>query len=291
MRNWKPCPITRRLNISALYTAVRKLSKKGYSFSGESHNFWELVYVVDGRVGVSADGNIYSVPAGKLVLHRPMEFHRIWNDSDDDADVIIISFAADFNIKLSANVFNVEPGGKEEICSIVDDIFTNFEIGKIDGYDIANIAVIKQISPYAQVVINRLENFILRAIPNGLPASATRSEAAGVRKYTEIVNCLNAHLEDNLSISEIAKLCSMSPSSVKQIFRRYAGMGVAEFYREMKINAAVAMLPQDMSVREIAQRLGFADANYFSTVFKRVTGKSPTEYICSLNGTKSASGK
>ncbi len=286
MRNWKSCPITRRLNISALYTAFRRENEKGYTFGGESHNFWEMVYVVRGRAGVSADGNIYSVSAGKLVLHRPMEFHRIWNEAEEGADIVIISFAADFNMKLAGNIFDVEPGGTEEICSIVEDIRTHFETGRSEDFGGVDIAIVKQISPYAQVVVNRLENFILRAIPHCSSASATRSEAAGVRKYTEIVNCLNAHLGENLSISEIAKLCSMSPSSVKQIFHRYAGMGVAEFYREMKINAAVAMLSQDLSVREIAQRLGFADANYFSTVFKRVSGKSPTEYICSLHGTK-----
>ncbi len=286
MRNWKPCPITRRLNISALYTAFRRLCEKGYSFGGESHNFWEMVYVVNGRVGVSADGNIYSVPAGKLVLHRPMEFHRIWNELDEAADVVIISFAAEVNLKLDGNIFDVEPGGTEEICSIVEDIRTHFETGRAEDDEGFDIAIVKQISPYAQIVINRLENFMLRAIPHCSSASATRSEAAGVRKYTEIVNCLNSHLSENLSISDIARLCNMSPSSVKQIFHRYAGMGVAEFYREMKINAAVSMLSQDISVREIAQRLGFADANYFSTVFKRVSGKSPTEYICSLQGTK-----
>ncbi len=286
MRNWKPCPVTKRLNISALYTAFRRENEKGYTFGGESHNFWEMVYVVSGRVGVSADGNIYSVPAGKLVLHPPMEFHRIWNEAEEGADIIIISFAADFNMKLAGNIFDVEPDGAEEICSIVDDIRTHFETGRAEDFGGVDIAIVKQISPYAQVVINRLENFILRAVPHCSSASTTRSEAAGVRKYTEIVNCLNAHIGDNLSISDIAKKCSMSPSSVKQIFHRYAGMGVAEFYREMKINAAVAMLSQDMSVREIAQRLGFTDANYFSTVFKRVTGKSPTEYICSLHGTK-----
>lgn len=282
MRNWKPCPITRRLSINALYTASRKVFGVNYSFEGESHNFWEMVYVVNGTVGVAADSNIYSVPAGKLVLHRPMEFHRIWTDSEPTAEVIIISFAAELDLKSGGRVFDVDPDGRDEICSIAEAIHTCFETGSTEEYDDGDTVIVKQISPYAQIAVNRLENFILSAIPHCSPSSATRSAAAGVRKYTEIVNCLTAHLGENLSISEISHLCSMSPSSVKQIFHRYAGMGVAEFYREMKINSAIAMLAQDISVREIAHSLGFADANYFSTVFKRVTGKSPTEYSCYL---------
>ncbi|MBQ5633756.1 MAG: AraC family transcriptional regulator [Clostridia bacterium] len=46
----------------------------------------------------------------------------------------------------------------------------------------------------------------------------------------------------------------------------------------MKIRRAIIMMNAEKSVKEIASELGFYDQNYFSTVFKRITGKSPIKY-------------
>lgn len=280
MYNWRPCYISRGLNITALYTAFSRKCDRDFYFGGESHNFWELVCVLDGTVGVAADSRIYSVPANKMILHRPMEFHRIWTEGSAPAEIAIVSFAADFNIKFSGTVFDIAKGSADEVRDIIESIKSCFEMR--DSYDAAGICVYRQISPYAQTVINRLENFIMNTVPHSTAAEVTRSSAAGVRKYTEIVNCLTENIGINMTIADVAKCCNMSQSSVKQIFHRYAGMGVAQFYRQLKINSAIAMLSQDRSIKEISLSLGFPDSNYFSTVFKRVTGKSPTDYLRDL---------
>ena len=81
-----------------------------------------------------------------------------------------------------------------------------------------------------------------------------------------------------LTAEEIAALCAMSPVSVKQTFSRYAGMGVVNYFNRLKVQAAAAMLREGASVQETAAALGFSSQNYFSTVFKRIQGESPTAY-------------
>ena len=55
-------------------------------------------------------------------------------------------------------------------------------------------------------------------------------------------------------------------------------MGVMAYFNKMKIESAQNLIKNGMTVQETANMLGFSNQNYFSTVFKRITGKSPTFY-------------
>jgi len=70
----------------------------------------------------------------------------------------------------------------------------------------------------------------------------------------------------------------MSKSNLSKIFLKYSGMGVISYYNQMKINYAIPMLKGNMSVKEVAEKLGFENQNYFCTVFKKIKGKAPSHY-------------
>ena len=70
----------------------------------------------------------------------------------------------------------------------------------------------------------------------------------------------------------------MSVSNLKKVFFRYSGLGVSRYFTELKVRHAVMMLNDGKSVKETSYALGFGDQNYFSTVFKRIMGKSPMQY-------------
>lgn len=55
-------------------------------------------------------------------------------------------------------------------------------------------------------------------------------------------------------------------------------MGVIHYFNHLKIMAATEMLKNGLTVKETATALGFANQNYFSTVFKRITWSAPTHY-------------
>ena len=56
-------------------------------------------------------------------------------------------------------------------------------------------------------------------------------------------------------------------------------MGVTSYFTNIKIRRAMTYLKEGKSVKETAVLLGFDDQNYFSTVFRRIVGQSPTEYV------------
>lgn len=94
-----------------------------------------------------------------------------------------------------------------------------------------------------------------------------------VKKY------INEHLEDKLSLNEIASLYSISPSYLSALFKKYCDIGFSEYITQMKVNKAKELLlKENYKVYEVSDMLGFESAFYFSKVFKKVTGYSPKEY-------------
>ena len=122
----------------------------------------------------------------------------------------------------------------------------------------------------------RFEYWLLRALRSAREGCAT--ESSGALRYAEIVGTMRAHIGEDLSAEEIARLCRMSLSNLKKVFTKYAGMGVARYFTEMKMQRAAELLRSGKRVGEVAAELGYGDQNYFSTVFRRIMGMPPGSF-------------
>ena len=96
---------------------------------------------------------------------------------------------------------------------------------------------------------------------------------ANVQKY------INSHIEDRLSLNQVAAVFGLSPNYLSALFKKTCSIGFSEYITQHKITRAKSLLlEQDLKIYEIADRLGFESAFYFSKVFKKVEGLSPREY-------------
>ena len=89
--------VTDVFRIKNLCTAFTTYIGEHYHFVGERHDFWELVIVIDGEVGVTAGERTSVLRKGEAILHYPMEFHRVWYAGNIPAEILIFSFAADIS--------------------------------------------------------------------------------------------------------------------------------------------------------------------------------------------------
>lgn len=85
-----------------------------------------------------------------------------------------------------------------------------------------------------------------------------------------------AHIEEPLSVDDVAAALDLSPSWFKAKFRRAIGMPPAEYILRARITRAAELLRAGHSVTATAHRLAFSSSQYFATVFKRYTGQIPS---------------
>lgn len=95
-----------------------------------------------------------------------------------------------------------------------------------------------------------------------------------VKKY------IKSHLSDKLSLNDVAALYGISPNYLSSLFKKYNNCGFSEYITECKIAQAKKMMNEEnRKIYEIADMLGFESAFYFSKVFKKLEGISPSEYM------------
>ena len=101
--------------------------------------------------------------------------------------------------------------------------------------------------------------------------------------YSDEVLRLKSYLDANLgrlvSTTELAHVIFRSPDYCQKIFRQELGITPYAYQLERKMQTACSLLADtQLSVGEIAQKLGYADIHYFSNLFKRKCGASPLNY-------------
>ena len=97
--------------------------------------------------------------------------------------------------------------------------------------------------------------------------------------FEQVTNYIHQYYYQSLTVASLAEQYNVNRNRLSYVFRRHAGMGPAEYLIKYRINMAQEMLfTSDTPVQQIAQTVGIADPFYFSRVFKKQLGISPTEY-------------
>ncbi|WP_051477679.1 helix-turn-helix domain-containing protein [Aquimarina pacifica] len=98
-------------------------------------------------------------------------------------------------------------------------------------------------------------------------------------KAIKLNEVIALHTFSNLSVQELAKLCNMSLSSFKRAFRNFFNDSPNNYINTQKINKAKELLlVSELSISDIAYETGFNDPQYFTRLFKKRIGLSPTEF-------------
>ncbi len=98
-------------------------------------------------------------------------------------------------------------------------------------------------------------------------------------RLQQAVAHINKHFEESLPESQMARLCQMSPSRFCREFKAAYGVTYVEYVARQRVVRAQRLLNNPaMSIADAAAAVGFSDPSYFTRVFRRVTGLSPSAY-------------
>ena len=257
----------RPFSIYAFRTALEYHWNEHFTFAGEAHDFWEIVYVISGTVEVTEDERIYRLTTGNMVLHAPMEFHKIRSVEGTAPHVLIMTFfhTGELPASLKEGVFSLSVEEQEEYEAIFRRIYSFYhkeDTGEYAGQECAD----------------GLSAFLIR-LSHSHSAKEVLVHTRDALLYHKLIQVMTHHLYENLSLEEIAANLPISISYMKVLFRRYAGIGPKSYYSHLRCKEAIKLLQTGLSAAEISGIMNFSSPSYFSVFFKKMTGVPPAAYI------------
>ncbi|MBQ9859833.1 MAG: helix-turn-helix transcriptional regulator [Clostridia bacterium] len=238
-----------------------------FVFLGEQHDFWEIVYVLSGEVECAEDERVYQLRAGEMLLHAPMEFHKIRSAANTEPHLYVLTFAARGALpdSLKDGIFCLSDTDRERYEAFFKELHSLYVDGQT-GEDPKRYCAFE------------LASFLFRLALKGKPASNYSHELTA-KEYRRAVNAMQQGLYDNLTLAQIAATCHISISYLKVLFARYAGISPKAYYSKMRYNEALNLLKKGLSAAEVAARMNFSSPNYFSVFMKRYAGLPPAKFV------------
>ena len=235
---------------------------------------FELTYVVQGNVRFSVDGRMYPLSGGDLFITLPDEVHdtgsapmslhqMYWFQMDlnhPDGFLFMaepaVALLRERLYHLPTRVVKMEA---DQAASIMSSVFQYFrggtQLGKIQGAQLLGF-------------------FLLQAVEQADLTSFRITPDIG-----RTTDYILAHIQDELPMELLAQVALLSVSRFKQKFKTEIGTSPRNFINFHKVEAAKRLLLEGHSVTDVAMELNFSSSNYFSSVFRRSTSFSPSQYL------------
>ena len=97
--------------------------------------------------------------------------------------------------------------------------------------------------------------------------------------FKNIFNYVNEHYLENICIRDISRMFNVNANYVSHLFKKEEGIAFTEYITDLRINYACTLLKTTgMPIAEVAEKTGFSDYYYFTRVFKKAAGKTPTAF-------------
>lgn len=123
------------------------------------------------------------------------------------------------------------------------------------------------------------------------PMAETLSDSASYDKTTLLMANVKKYLQHNymlydVSLDSISNILNINASYFSMLFKKSFGANFVDYLTDLRISAAKELLADPfLAAAEIANMVGYESPNYFTRVFKKTTGMTPTEYRKFRSGT------
>lgn len=272
------------LNVSGIVTIHYYEFGPSFVFQGESHNFWEMVYVDKGRVQIRRDQESIVLEQGQVVFHKPNEFHSIQAlGSAPNLFVVSFSCQSEAMVYFERYQTQLDRNLKSYVAAIIREAEQTYVIPKNDT-ELKKL-IRKENAPLGgeQLIKTYLEQlllFLLRAItqreePGLIPGKEPEKNPL----VQAILSFLAERAEETVRIEDICAEFGYSRSYLSRVFQAETGQTLAACAMGMKVDRAKQLIREtNMNFSQISARLSFENPQYFARVFKRLTGMTPSEF-------------
>lgn len=243
-----------------------------------SHSFYELHLCLNGGASFrTKDDNILTINPGKFILFPPKCSHQLIDVTDDFSKLVF--------------GFTLELKESEEYASLKSS-FNNVPIKVFSASDeliqtpAKIIKIIKNHPKCYKLLISELLSLTIIDVGNTINPQSESTAIKYIDKDTRL-DSLILYMQDNLSrtltTEDLASQANLSSKQLNRLMQQTYGMTVSDYFKKERIKKARYLLTHtELSMEQIAHKIGFSDEFSMAKAFKRIEGMSPSKYRSSF---------
>lgn len=220
------------------------------------HNFIELIYFLSGEAQVKTGSGESHITLYDVLIHPSKVRHREFVDLHRRQEIINLGVIADTDFTLDESfVLKDSTGNIRRVFHMLDYHFNK-----------------------SGLLHDELVDQLLSLLLTYLKMSAWEQRLSKFDMIDRIMEFVQENYMTPLSVKALAECVHVSESYLSRLMMSHIGISPMKYVNHIRIENAKHALRTDIPIEELATLVGFSDQKYFSTVFKRETGISPSEY-------------
>lgn len=232
----------------------------------------EICYLVKGRQTYQVDGRNYHLKGGDVFVAFPNEVHGSAGKPEEKGVLYWIMLR-----RTERPLFGLEPKQADLLWHSLCALPARHFPGTRKMHDHLNALTTHFHGPRIPLrsafMISEALAFMLEVL---CCAGHEERPGSAARPLGSVFTYMRDHLEEPLSVPDLAAQAGLSTPRFKARFKEETGVPPGEYLLRLKIDEANKRLASGrQSVTEIAHGLGFSSSQYFATVYKRFTGNTP----------------
>ena len=247
----------------SIYNCGKRLRNLNHHYGPATTNYFLLVYVKEGSATLlSHKDKVQLIPGDLLVMFPNAEVHYV---ADKDVPwtiswvgvhgTLVQGFMDKMGISAISPVYNVK--NRYAIENLFEKIY-NLSYSR--GYS-DKIAVTGLLYEFFSVLLSETKNIPTKDYPS------------------EVMNIIRKNFDKDISVDEIATRLSINKSYLARIFKEKYNTSIKDFLINIRIKRAKELLAdENATILKVSNSIGYTDPLYFSRIFKKKTGISPSLY-------------
>ena len=235
--------------------------------SNRSRGCYVLAYAQSGGAFYNIEGEDFYVKKGNVLLVKDGQVYKAKTDAANPWVFYGLGFA-------------IETGDAEteKLISALPNVFRSSDSSQMA----ANFAELYRTwSTKGTGYLIKCRSLILDIIYILLSDEFRRSKVSvHYSKIEGIVDMMRENCDKTYSLAELCKISGLSSSHFRMLFKEMTGLSVVQFQNRLRMDRAKDLiLSGSCNVTEAASAVGFSNVYYFSRLFRKLTGKNPSEYL------------
>jgi AraC family transcriptional regulator of arabinose operon len=253
------------VHCSGRYRLIHK-EKFGTERPNGSNNY-QLIYIADGKARFRINGKIHILEKGHCVLYHPVDAQYYYYYLEDHPDIYWIHFSC----KEENVFFNKTGWGKQNI----------YFVGVYNHYVQLFDAIIQELQlkqPFFEEQLQLTVQELLLKMGRNQIRQKNIFESFN-KEVEDAIRLFNQTPEQDFTIKEFTKERGLNYYRFIDTFTHYVGVSPRQYIINLRMTIAKDLLMNSLfQISEVARLVGYENSLYFSRLFKKTCGMSPTEY-------------